>query len=171
MFCCPGTGAHTIGAVNAQTRTSTVKFPVLRLLYSDWKYTINFPGSPVYNWHIMGLLGLHNCVSQFLTINPFLNKYVIYFLLLLFSCKSCLTLWPHELQHARLPSPSPGVGSSSWPLKWWCHPIVSSSAAPFSSCPQSFPASESLPMSQLFTSGGQSIGASASPSILPMLYL
>ena len=82
--------------------------------------------------------------------------------------KSCPTLWPHGLQHPRLPcpSPSPRVCSNSCPFSQWCHPTISSSVAPFSSCPQSFPASKSLPTSQLFTSGGQSIGASA--SVLPM---
>ena len=75
-----------------------------------------------------------------------------------------------RLQHARLPSPSssPRVCSNSCPLSQWCHPTISSSVAPFSSCLQSFLASESLSMSQLFTSGGQSIGASASASVLPM---
>ena len=67
------------------------------------------------------------------------------------------SLWPHELQHARLPCPSPssGVHSDSLPLSQWCHPTISSSVVPFSSCPQSFPASGSFPMSQLFASGGQ----------------
>ena len=80
------------------------------------------------------------------------------------------SLWPHELQHARplCPSPTPGVYPNSCPSTWWCHPAISSSVVPFSSCPQSFPASGSFPMSQLFTSGGQSIGASASASVLPM---
>ena len=80
------------------------------------------------------------------------------------------SLWPHGLQHSRLPcpSPSPGVCSNSSSLSWWCHPTISSSVAPFSSCPQSFPASVSFPVSWLFTSGGQSIGASASASVLPM---
>ena len=85
--------------------------------------------------------------------------------------QSCLTLCdPHELQHARppCPSPTPRVHPNPCPLSWWCHPTISSSVIPFSSCPQSFPASESFPMSQLFTSGGQRIGASASPSVLPM---
>ena len=79
-------------------------------------------------------------------------------------------LQPHELQHARPPCPSlfPGVCPSSCPLSRWCHPITSSSVAPFSPCLQSFPTSVSFPMSQLFTSGGQSIGASASASVLPM---
>ena len=78
------------------------------------------------------------------------------------------SLRPHELQHARppCPSPAPGVYSNSWPLSRWCHPAVSSSFVPFSSCPQSFPASGSFPMSQLFASGGQSIGVSASASVL-----
>ena len=77
---------------------------------------------------------------------------------------------PRELKHTRLPcpSPSPGVCSNSRPLSQWCHPTISSSVIPFSSCPQSFPASGSFPMSQFFPSGGQSIGASASASVLPM---
>ena len=77
---------------------------------------------------------------------------------------------PHELQHTRLPCPSPtlGVYSNSCPLSQWCHPTISSSVVPFSSCPQSFPASGSFQMSQFFASGGQSIGVSASASVHPM---
>ena len=80
------------------------------------------------------------------------------------------SLWPHELQHARPPCPSPTskVYPNPFPLSQWCHPTISSSVIPFSSCPQSFPASGSLPMSQLFASSGQSTGASASTSVLPM---
>ena len=76
------------------------------------------------------------------------------------------SLWPHGLQHARLPcpSPTPRVYPSPCPLSRWCHPTISSSVAPFSSCPQSLPASGSFQMSQLFSSGGQSIGVSASTS-------
>ena len=79
------------------------------------------------------------------------------------------SLRPHESQHTRppCPSPTPGVHSNSCPLSQWCHPAISSSVVPFSSCPQSLPASESFPMSQLFTWGGQSIGSfsfSISPS-------
>ena len=79
------------------------------------------------------------------------------------------SLRPHELQHARppCPSPTPGVHSNSHPLSWWCHPAISSSVVPFSSCPQSLPASGSFPMSQLFTQGGQSIGVSVLASFLP----
>ena len=79
------------------------------------------------------------------------------------------SLRPHELQHARLPCPStiPGVHSDSCPSSQWCHPAISSSVIPFSSCPQSLPASESFPMSQLFAWGGQSTGVSASASFLP----
>ena len=78
------------------------------------------------------------------------------------------SLWPHGLQHTRLPSPSltTWACSNSWPLSWWYHSTISSSVAPFSSCPQSFPGSGSFPMSWLFPSGGQSIRASA--SVLPM---
>ena len=84
--------------------------------------------------------------------------------------QSCPTLQPHEPQHARppCPSPTPGVHSDSRPSSQWCHPAISSSVVPFSSCPQSFPASRSFHTSQLFTSGGQSIGVSASTSVLPM---
>ena len=80
------------------------------------------------------------------------------------------SLRPHELQHARppCPSPTPGVHPNSCPLCRWCHPTISSSIIPFSSRPQSFPASGSFQMNQLFTSGGQSIGVSASTSVLPM---
>ena len=80
------------------------------------------------------------------------------------------SLRPHGLQHARppCPLPSPGSWSNSCPLSWWCHPTISSSVIPFSSRLQSFPASGSFQMSQFFSSGGQSIGASASASVLPI---
>ena len=90
--------------------------------------------------------------------------------MLLFSCSvMSYSLWLHGLQHARLPCPSlsPGVCSNSCPLSGWCHPTISSSVALFS-CLHSFPVSESFPMNQLFISGGQSIGASASASVLPV---
>ena len=79
------------------------------------------------------------------------------------------SLWPHGLQHARLPCPppSPRLSPSSRPLSWWCHPTISSSVVPFSSCLQFFPASGSFPVSQFFTTGGQIIGVSASASVLP----
>ena len=80
------------------------------------------------------------------------------------------SLWPHEMQYSRLPcpSPSPGVCSNLCPLSQWCYPTISFSVVPFSSCPQSFPASGSFPMSWLFSSGGQITGASASASVLSM---
>ena len=80
------------------------------------------------------------------------------------------SLWPHDPQYARppCPSPTPGAFSNSCPLSQWCHPTISSSVIPFSSCLQSFPASGSFPISWLFASGGQSIGVSASASVLPM---
>ena len=79
------------------------------------------------------------------------------------------SLQPHELQHARppCPSPTPGVHPDSCPSSWWCHPAISSSVVPFSSYPQSLPASESFPMSQLFAWSGQSTRVSASASFLP----
>ena len=90
---------------------------------------------------------------------------------LLFSCSVVSSsLRPHGLQHARLPCPSPSTEacSNSCPSSWWCHPNISSSFVPFYSCLQSFPASGSFLMGQLFASGSQSIGASAPASILPM---
>ena len=84
--------------------------------------------------------------------------------------QSCPTLRPHESQHIRplCPSPAPGVHTNSRPSSQWCHPAISSSVVPFSSWPQSLPASELFSMSQLFPSGGQSIGVSALASVLPM---
>ena len=78
------------------------------------------------------------------------------------------SLWPHGLQHSRIlcPSPTPGACSNSCASSWWCHPTISSSVIPFSSCLQPFPVSGTFPMSQLFASDGQGIGASA--SVLPM---
>ena len=80
------------------------------------------------------------------------------------------SLWPHGLQHTRLPCPSPtsGAYSNSCPSNPWCHPTISSSVIPFSSCLQSFPWSGSFPVSQFFITGGQSIRVSASASVLPM---
>ena len=86
-----------------------------------------------------------------------------------FSCSVVShSLRPHEPQHTRPPcsSPTPRVHPNPCPLSWWCHPTISSSVVPFASCPQSFPASGSFQMSQLFSSGGQSIGVSASTSVL-----
>ena len=101
------------------------------------------------------------------------NHLIHFHLFLLFSSVSHSVmsnyLWPHGPQHARppCPSPTPGVYSNSFPWSQWCHPTISSSFIPFSIL-QSFPASGSFQMSQLFTSGGQSIGVSASTSVLPM---
>ena len=107
------------------------------------------------------------------TWNPLSNKDLI--LIWMFSSvqfsRSVVSdsLRPHESQHARppCPSPTPGVHSNSRPSSRWCHPAISSSVIPFSSCPQSLPASESFPMSQLFSWGGQSSGVSALASFLP----
>ena len=98
-------------------------------------------------------------------------KIELWLILLLFSCLVVPnSLWPHELQHTKLPCPSlsPRAYSNSCPLNWWCHPSISYSVAPFSCCLQSFPALGSFPMSQSFTSGGQNIGVSPSASVIPM---
>ena len=116
------------------------------------------------------------CLSICFIIFKFFNQNLIVFRVQVFCLvqfsRSVMSdsLRPHGLQHTRppCPSPTPRVHPNPCPLSQWCHPTVSSSVAPFSSCPQSFPASGSFPLSQLFASGGQSIGVSASTSVLPM---
>ena len=119
------------------------------------------------------------CCSYFLCMEFSSSKYLVagtYLMVQWFSSvqssRSVVSdsLRPHEPQYARPPCPSPtlGVHSDSRPSSQWCHPAISSSVVPFSSCPKSLPASESFPVSQLFTWGGQSIGVSASASVLPM---
>ena len=98
-------------------------------------------------------------------------EFVTIFSSIQFSCSVLSdSLWPQELQHVRppCPSPTPGAYPNSCPLSQWCHPTISSSVSPFSSCPQSSPASGSFQMSQPFAWGGQNIGVSASTSVLPM---
>ena len=105
---------------------------------------------------ILNLIYLHLWISLFSSVQ--------------FCCSAVSdSLRPHESQHARppCPSPSPRVHSDSRPSSQWCHPVISSSVIPFSSCPQSLPASESFPMSQLFAWGGQGTGVSALASFLP----
>ena len=107
--------------------------------------------------------------SLFFSRLPEFGEELIDFLLFSHSVMSD-SLQPHGLQHARLPCPSPTsrAFSNSCPLSQWCHPTISSSVSPFSSCLQSFPAWGFFPRSQFFASGGQSIGVSASASVLPM---
>ena len=113
--------------------------------------------------------------SRALYITQMSPKYSVPYIFLIsnsvqFSCSVVSdSLQPHESQHARppCPSPTPRVHWDSRPSSQWCHPAISSSVIPFSSCPQSFPASESFPMSQLFAWGGQSTGVSALASFLP----
>ena len=110
-------------------------------------------------------------VNRIITTRIWVLYFPIQYSFLLFSGSVVSdSLRPHGLQHARLSSPSlfPGVCSNSCALNWWYHPTISSSVVPFSTCLQSFPASESFPVSQLFASGGQSIGVSALTSVLPM---
>ena len=111
-------------------------------------------------------------LAIFLTYAFYLSLYIhIYFTSVQLSCSVVSdSLWPHGLQHTRppCPSPIPGAYSNSCPLSRWCHPAISSSGVPFSSCLQSFPASGSFPMGHFFASGGQSIGGSSSASVLPM---
>ena len=137
-----------------------------------WKTVSSLQFLRVWQSRILRPSALHTCIPSPRT---FFNPYSLYLrpwaLVVIVQCAVLAnSLRPHGLQHTRLPcpSPSPRACSNSCPLSQWCHPTISSSAVPYSSCPQSFPASGYFPMSQLFTSGGQSIGASASASVLPM---
>ena len=116
----------------------------------------------IYSFHPCLFPTVHTCLCHSL------GKPTVQFSSIQFSCSVVSdSLWPHELQHARppCPSPTPGVHSNSCPLSRWCHPAISSSVVPFSSCPQSLP--ESFPVSQLFAWGGQSTGVSALALFLP----
>ena len=110
------------------------------------------------------------CLICFSLVKMMSNTFFDAYCLVQFSsvAQSCQTIC--DPMHCTVPCPSltPGACSNSCPSSWWCHPTISSSVVPFSSCPQSFPASGSFPMSQFFASCGQSIGVSASASVLPM---
>ena len=131
----------------------------------DWTHIPYFGRRSLNHWTTGEVpVSVTENVKIFLLIDPSISS-------VQFSCSVMSnSLRPHESQHARhpCPSPTPGVHSNSCPSSWWCHPAISSSVVPFSSCPQSLPASGSFPMSQLFASGGQSIGVSDSASVLPM---
>ena len=122
-------------------------------------------------WKLKESRGSYTCIRQADFKSKACKKRQISFSSVQFS-RSVVSdsLRPREPQHARppCPPPTPGAYPNSCPLSRWCHPTISSSVIPFSSCLQSFPASGSFPMSQLFASGGQSIGVSASTSVLPM---
>ena len=142
---------------------------------------LSFPTFRHYiSWNSLSLWIFSPFLSQdffkfIFTLNALLNLFIVHLSTWcqFSSIKSLSHVWlwqQHGVQHARLPSlsPTPRACSNSYPLSQWFHPIISSSVVPFSSCFQSFPASGSFQMSQLFASGGQSIGVSASTSVLPM---
>ena len=139
-------------------------------------FTTVLPGKPLNHWTARGLLSLFSeDGTQTRHCKTVKGNYFGKMLFLISSVQFSRSvvsdsLRPHESQHARLhcPSPTPRVYSDSCPLSRWCHPTISSSVVPFSSCPQSLPALGSFPMSQLFAWGGQSTGVSASASVLPM---
>ena len=138
----------------------TILVTIVRLFCSEFNY-----------YKRVVLLGWCNTHHSFCTELVILWYFAVEIMLLLFSHSVVSdSLWPHGLQHSRLscPSPSLRVCSDTCLLSQWCHPTVSSSVTLFSSCLQSFPASGSFLMSQLFASGGQSIGALALASVLPM---
>ena len=133
---------------------------------------VRFPVLGDFTWFFLEL-----AFGHWLSCRDFASQYQFNYLYLL--RKLCLhnnvsvvsnSLWPHGLQHTRppCPSPAPRVDSSSCPLSWWCHQTISSSVVPFSSHLQSLPASRFFQISQFFSSGGQSIGVSASTSVHPM---
>ena len=135
---------------------------LLRNLYAGQKATVRTRHGTI-DWFQVGK-GVHQgCILSLCLFNLYAES-------VQFSCSvESDSLRPPELQHARppCPSPTPGVHSNSCPSSQWCHLAISSSVVPFSSCPQSLPASESFSMSQLFACGGQSTGVSALASFLP----
>jgi len=130
--------------------------------------------APKRSWSLFGILLLVWYTATFwILVKPLHLRSMLSKLIssVQFSCSvMSISLWLHGLQHTRppCPSPTPEVCSNSCPLSWWCHPTISSSVIPFSSRLQSFPAPGSFPVSQFFPSGGQTIGVSASISLLPM---
>ena len=167
---------YLLGITTLDKKTSTVH----RLSWQHWSESCSFF---VIFW-LSGFLGYQKaCPAPLVDPQTFTNCFDPVGFLWFFCCCfqpfssvqfSCSvvsdSLRPHESQHARppCPSPTPTVYSNSCPSSRWCHPAISSSVLPFSSCPQSLPASGSFPVSQLFTWGGQSIGVSASASVLPV---
>ena len=163
---------------------STQEGPSLSLSVIQWGATDTtyWTNTTIIFVCLLSSLNLHFCLSKKLYKKGYDISNIRPFLSLKLGLPNCFpsvqfrrsvvsdSLWPHEPQHARppCPSPTPGVYQYPSPSSQWCHPTISSSVIPFSSCPQSFPVSGSFQMSQLFTSGGQSIGFSASAWVLPM---
>ena len=148
-----------------------ISFPCLIVLARTSRTTMNRNVETEHLCFILSLSGKAFSLSPLSRIQAVGLSYMAFIMLFLFSCSVVSdSLWPYALQHIRppCPSPSPGACSNSCPLSQWCHPTISSSVVPFFSCLQSFPTSGSFPVSQFFASGGQSIGALASASVLPM---
>ena len=151
----------------------TYKFEAV--FYFSPKYILEFEGAVfVFISELQRIFFFkENLINHFLMLHPeghFSAAFIPGTFSVQFSRSVVSDSWrPHESQHARppCPSPSPGVHSNSGPSSWWCHPAISSSVVPFSSCPQSLPTWESFPISQLFTWGDQSTGVSALASFLP----
>ena len=141
---------HSLATIILLSVSISLKF--LDFMYK-WYYTVF-----IFLWLIsLGIMPLNSIhVSRGKITFFFMSEF--HYIYIRSVPQSCPTLRPHESQHARppCPTPTPGVHWDSHPSSWWCHPAISSSVVPFSSCPQSLPASESFPMSQLFAWGGQS---------------
>ena len=151
--------------------TTFIHLPKNIYVLGIWQWTTQPLPSWNLDWESLGLILNSHLAWHFLHLYDIILRNTKSSVWVQFS-HSVVTdsLRPPELQHARppCPSPTPGVHSNPRPSIWWCHPAISSSVVPFSSCPQSLPASGSFPVSHLFTWGGQSIGVSASASVLPM---
>ena len=151
-------------------RERSYKYAKAKTLFWFWTETGGIVVSPWFSIQVN--IDLNMYTNLYTCIHTYTHVYTYpYIYILLFRCQVVSdSLRPHGLPHGRppCPSPSPGVWPSSCPLHWWCHQTTSSSVTLFSFCLQSFPALGSFPMSRLFISGGQSIGTSASASVLPM---
>ena len=148
---------ETMGVNTWEHSVLSLSFTVNLKLFHNWKIYLQMDKEKI-NRHFTEDIHIANKVMKWYQFSS----------VQLFSCVYYLRC--HELQHAMPPCPwpTPGAHPNSCPLSQWCHPTISSSVVPFSSCPQSFPASGSFPMSQFFASGGQSTGVSASTSVPPM---
>ena len=165
IFCCPLLLPSVFPSIKVFASESAIHIRWPK--YWSFSFSINEYSGLIFfriDWFdVLGLQGtleslLHRLTMNLSSVNSVRHSVMFY------------SLQPHGLQHTRppCPSPNPRVYSNSCPLSRWCHPTISSSVVPFSSCLQSFPASGSFPMSQFFTSGGQNTGVSASASVLPM---
>ena len=158
-------------SVSPASSNSSITFTLrVEILWADSGQPVLYTAFCVFSWRTVSSPKLHPFLPSDCCISLAITLFLVIFSSSFGHSVMSDSLWPHGLQHARSPCPSPipRVYSNSCLSSRWCHPTFSSCGVPFSSCPQSFPESGSFPVTQLFTSGGHSIGVSASTSVLPV---